>query len=480
MSHPISAFCRLAALLALLGLSACVATEGVGPEYRRPDSNLPASFATEGFAGKGASVELDHPVSERRSDWWSAFADPQLEALVLGVREHNHELQAGLARLNQARALIGVARSEGLPQLAFQPSFERAQTSDRLEVFSGTTAGRTANTTTLPFTLGWELDLFGRIQHGTEAALAESEVAQADLDALLLLLETEAASTYLAVRALDLEQEVVVRSVETQRDSAKLVRRRFELGAVSELDVARAEALLASSEADLVSLQSARVRAQYALAVLVGEPATSFRLEASPLVGVAPGIPAGLPSELLRNRPDLRRSERQLAAENARVGVATTAFYPSISLTGSAGWQATNEASLFDPEAQFWAIGPQVYLPLFQGKRNQANLDRARARYEEVVEQYQDTVLVALSEVESALADQRFLKSQSAAQQRAVEAALRARDISLKQYKVGTIDYLSVLDAERTALSAERAAARLRGEEFLNAVQLLRALGGRW
>ena len=342
------------------------------------------------------------------------------------------------------------------------------------------TAGRTLNTTTVPFTLGWEIDLFGRIRHTTDAAGAEAEVARADFDALLLLLEAEAVSTYLSIRALDLEQDVVERSVEIQRSSAQLVQRRFELGAVSELDAARADSLLASSEADLIALRSARARAQYALAVLVGEAATDFQLEDAPLAGAAPEVPAGLPSELLRARPDLRRSERLLAAANARIGIATAAFYPSFSLTGNAGWQATESSDLFDSEARIWAIRPQLYLPLFQGGRNRANLDRARARYEEVLEQYQNTVLVALAEVESALATQRFLETQAEAQQRAVEAALRARDVSLAQYDVGTIDHLGVLDAERTALEAQRTEARLRGERFLNTVQLIRALGGRW
>ena len=460
---------RLAALLPLLGVSACIATRGVGPEYERPEIALPEAFSQ----GTG-----DAP--DRRADWWRAFDDPRLDELIQSVREHNHELRAGLARLNQARALIGVARADGLPQVAFEPSFQRARTSDRLEVLPGVTAGRTVDTTTAPFTLGWELDLFGRIRHATDAAGAEAEVAQADFDALLLLLETQAATTYLSIRALDLEQDVVARSVEIQRSSAQLVQRRFELGAVSELDAARADSLLASSEADLVALQSARVRAQYALAVLVGEPATGFQLERAPLAGAAPKVPPGLPSELLRARPDLRRSERLLAAANARIGIATAAFYPSFSLTGNAGWQATASSDLFDSEARIWAIRPQLYLPLFQGGRNRANLDRARARYEEVVEQYQNTVLVALSEVESALATQRFLESQADAQQRAVEAALRARDVSLAQYDVGTIDHLGVLDAERTALDTQRSEARLRGERFLNTVQLMRALGGRW
>lgn len=455
--------------LALAGLSACIATSGVGPDYVSPTPDLPKVFSSPTTG-----------VEPLRADGWATFGDPEVEALVRSVRESNRQLRAGLARLRQARALIGTARANGLPQIALEPSFQRAQTSDRLEVLPGVTAGRTVNTATLPFTLGWEIDLFGRIQRATEAASAEFEVAQADYDALLLLLEAEAVSTFLTIRALDLEQAVVEESVATQRSSAALVRRRFELGAVSDLDVARADSLLASSESDLIALQRARVSAQNALAVLVGRPASTFRIARAPLTGNAPLVPAGIPSELLLARPDLRRSERVLAAENARVGVATAAFYPSISLTGNLGQSATYSADLFDSEARFWAIRPEVYLPVFQGGRNRANLERAKARYEEALETYQDTVLVALSEVESALAAQRFFVEEVAAQQRAVEASLRARNVSLAQYEAGTIDYLDVLDAERTLLSARRTEARLRGTTFQNTVQLLRALGGPW
>ncbi len=467
---------RIPLALSAFAIAACVSTRGVGPTYERPASPLPAAFGeTEPVEGERVA-----PDDARRTDWWAAFGDDELERIVRAVREHNHELRAGLAKLRQARALVRSARADGLPDLAFEPSFRRERTSDELEFLPGVTNGRTANTSTLPFTLGWEIDLFGRIQHTTEAAAADAEAARADFDALLLLLETEAASDYLTLRALDLEQDVVARSVTTQRDAVDLVQRRFELGAVSELDVARAGAQLATIEAELVALRAARARMQYALAVLVGEPATGFRVEPAPLVGLPPSIPAGVPSELLLARPDLRRAERRLAAENARIGIATAAFYPSLSLTGNFGWQATDEANLFESDARIWAVNPRLYVPLFQGGRNDANLERAQARYEEVVEQYQNAVLVALSEVESSLSTQRFLVAQRDVQQRAVAAALRARDVSVTQYEVGTLNYLSVLDAERTALDAQRAEARLRGDAFRNAVQLLRVLGGAW
>jgi len=457
---------------AALLLAACTA---VGPDFEAPETPLPDAYREA--AGAPATPEGG---SEARPDWWALFDDPELTELVGRVRANNHEARAGLARLEQARALLGVARADRLPQLAFEPSWSRAQSSDAVEFLPGVTNGRTQSTTTVPVTLGWELDLFGRIRRATEAARADADAAAADLDALLLLLSTEAAESYLGIRALDREVEVVLRGVETRREGADLVRRRFELGATSELDVAQAEAQLAQAEADLAALERARAAAVHALAVLVGETASTFELEPAPLAGEPPVVPPGLPSELLRARPDVRRAERVLAAENARVGVATAAFYPSLSLTGNAGWQATDASDLFAPDARIWGIGPSVYLPLFQGGRNQANLARAKARYEEVVEAYQQSVLVALADVETALASRTLLEREAEAQQRAVDAAQRARELSTVRYDAGTVDYLTVLDAERTALDAERAAARLQGARFTNTVALLRALGGRW
>lgn len=439
----------------------------VGPDYAGPEAEMPADYRYESRKNGRAAAE--------REDWWRIFDDAGLNRLVTRVRAGNHELKAGLERIEQARAMIGTATADGLPQVSGSASARR-QTGQR-EAVGG---GRPTNIFSAPLTVDWEMDLFGRIRRAREAAAASAQASEEDFRALRLALEAEAASGYFTLRALDREVAIVEDGVESRRDSLQLARDREELGAVSSLDVAQARALLATGEAALAELKRLRAAQEAALAVLAGEPASGFAISPEPLGGEPPRVPAGLPSELLRARPDIRRAERRLAAENARVGVAVAAFYPSISLSGNLGASATEISGLFDEGAKFWGIGPDVYVPIFQGGRNRAELDRSRARYEEVLQDYQQTVVEGLAEVETALSATRYYAGQADAQQRAVEASREARDIAVQQYEGGTASYLNVLDAERTALDAERRRAVLRGAEYVNTVELVRALGGRW
>ena len=447
--------------------SACM----VGPEYRKPTTSLPAAYRYEDRKnGKAAAA---------RSEWWKLFGDERLNGIIADVRANNHDLRAGLQRVEQSRALVRLAGAGSFPLISTTPSATRNRTS--AEVMGGTAAlgGATFSSYTVPLETTWELDLFGRIRRGQQAAAADAEAAEEDLNALRLALESEAAGGFFNLRALDREIGLVEAGISSRKESVSLAKDRLDRGVVSSLDVSQASALLATSEADLEGLLRLRSAQEAALAVLAGQPASGFRIPRSPLSSTPPSVPAGLPAELLRSRPDIRKSERALAAENARVGVAEAAFYPSVSLNGAVGVQATDLASLFSG-AGFWGIGPEVYVPLFQGGANQAELDRSRARYEEVLQNYQQTILEALNEVETLLAAQRQLKRQVAAQTRAVAAAHEARDTANAQYQGGATNYLAVLDAERTSLDAERQQAVLSGVEFINTVNLIRALGGRW
>ncbi|WP_411845209.1 efflux transporter outer membrane subunit [Roseibacillus persicicus] len=451
----------------LAGILALVSCATVGPDYQQPEADLPDSYRWESSKNGRSSAQRD--------GWWQVFNDAQLNTLITQVRSNNHDLKAGLKRLEQARSVIGISRAAGLPQVWGAPGVSRQRTSGQV-----TGGGSAFNTYSAPLTLDWEVDLFGRIRRQVEAAVSDVQGSEEDLNALLLSLETEAASRYFTLRALDEEIEIVSQGVKSRQDSLKLVKDRHELGAVSELDVAQASNLLASSEADLEGLKRERSAQEASLAVLTGRPATTFRVPSAPLRGTPPSVPGGVPSELLRARPDIRRAERALAAENARVGVAVAAFYPSLSLSGNLGLQSSDIENLFSKGARYWSISPQVYLPILQGGRNEAALAGAQARYEEVLENYQQTVLEALAEVETSLAARKFYLSQSAALDRAVVAAEKASEIANAQYEGGISNYLSVLDAERTSLDARRQQAVLRGVHFGNTITLIRSLGGRW
>ncbi|MDP0490076.1 MAG: efflux transporter outer membrane subunit [Verrucomicrobiota bacterium JB023] len=458
---------RLGVLLPALVLAACSTPNPVGPDYKEPQTSLPSNYRFE--------IRKNGRSAAQRDRWWTLFNDNGLNRLLEQVRASNQELRSGLARVEQARATLRLSAADTVPDVSTSPSITRNRTSS--EVFSG---GRTYNLFSAPVNASWEIDLFGGIRRNLEALTADAQASEEALNSLRLSLEAEAAAGYFNLRALDREIDIVREGVETRQNSLQLAQDRFDLGAVSQLDVSRAKSELATSEADLASLRRQRTTQETALATLAGKPASSFTIPHSPLTGSPPAIPASVPSELLRARPDIRSAERQIAAANARIGVATAAFYPSVSLTGNLGVQSYQLDQLLNLDAQYWSIGPQVYLPLFDGGRNQANLDISRAQYEEVLADYQQTVLESLAEVEARLAATRQLAIQDMAQKEAVKAAQAARDTAHDQYNGGISDYLSVLDAERTALNAERAQALLIGSEFVNAVNLIRALGGRW
>lgn len=445
-----------------------------GSDLAKADAPVPANYRhASSKNGKRAAV---------RDNWWRAFGDSGLNSLMSQLRAGNHDLRGGMKRIEQARTMVTSVRSGRIPQVSSSSNASRDRTSG--EVVRGGSIGKqasyTSNNYSLPVSVDWELDLFGRIRRGEEAAKADAQAAEEDYLALRLSLETQAASAYFTLRALDSEIAIVREGVVSRKSSLKLANDRQKLGVVSELDVAQAQALLASSEADLAALRRQRSAQESAIAVLVGRPASSFSLTSRRLTGRPPSIPAGIPSELARARPDIRRVERRLAAENARVGVAVASFYPSISLSGRMGLQASDISDVFTKGARFWGIGPSVYLPIFRGGQGKADLKRSKARYEEVLEDYQQTVLESLAEVETALSAAKHYHSQVAAQNRVVTASAQARDIAKAQYEGGTVNYLSVLDAERTSLNGEREQARLKGAEYINTVQLIRALGGRW
>jgi multidrug efflux system outer membrane protein len=448
----------------------CGLTAGctVGPDYKGASMAVPTSYRYE--------LKKNGKAAAQRENWWKIFGDSGLDRLESQVRADNFDLKAGLQRIEQSRALIRVAGADALPQVAATPYAQRA--SGTASAVTGST--KASNIFTVPLSVDWEMDLFGRIRRGIEAATAAAQATEEDYFGLRLALEAEAASGYFTLRALDREIQIVRDGVASRESSLKLAKDRLELGAVSGLDVAQAKGLLATSRAAVAELQRQRAAQEAALAVLAGRAASGFSIPVNPLSGIPPRVPAGMPAELLRARPDIRAAERQLAAENARVGVAVAAFYPSISLTGDLGIRATAISGLFDGGAEFWGIGPSVYIPIFQGGRNQAELNRSRASYEEVLAIYQKTVVSALAEVETSLSATRFYSQQSAYQRQTVEAAVEARDIAKDQYEGGTASYLSVLDAERTALDAQRQQSVLTGAEYLNAVALIRALGGRW
>ncbi|MBP8255785.1 MAG: efflux transporter outer membrane subunit [Opitutaceae bacterium] len=460
------------------GLAACLPVGflvlggcSVGPNYVRPVMVTPDAY-TENGAWKPATPKDDLP----KDNWWKIYKDPVLDRLASQCKAASPTLQAALARFEQARALVRVGRSALYPSVDVDASAVRGRSINRRA-----NGSRTGSTFSLPFDLSYELDLWGRIRRANEDARAQAEASAADYQNALLGLQADVVRSYFSLRSMEAEHLLLVRTLESRRQSLQIVKRRFDLGASGDLEVSLADAELATAEDDLLENEQERTALRLSLAVLCGEQPEQFHIEvdASPLPE-APMIPLALPSELIERRPDVAAAERRLAAANARVGVARAAFFPSIALTGAAGYASDELNSLLRWDSRIWSFGPLLNLPVFQGGRLNADLVRAQAAYAESLADYRQSVLVAFRDVETGLSDLRRLSDRRAVLERAVTSSRRAADLVGVRYRTGQVGYLDVTEAERTAITNERLAVTVRGEQLIASVLLIKALGGGW
>ncbi|QTA81855.1 Outer membrane factor efflux transporter lipoprotein, NodT-like [Desulfonema limicola] len=452
-------------IITALLISSCT----LGPDYVKPEIATPEGFKYEQKATDTAQQLL-------YESWWEIFNDDLLNQLILEAGQGNYELIAAVARVEQARAVARMSRSGFFPSIINEPSAQRRKQSETRAGYDGST-GAVYN---FPINVGYELDLFGGIRRGYEAGKAEAEAVEEDYNTIRLILETDLAVNYFALRSLDEEIRIVSRIYDLRQEQLELLKSRLQFGVISQLPVSQAIAELNSTHALLFSLQREHAKIQNAIAVLLGKAPSDLNIAPKPLAGDPPYIPSVVPSSLLTARPDIKRVERQLAAENARIGVAEASFFPRVIISGDAGFSTSHIGSLFDSRSFTWGIGPNIRLPLFEGGRNSANLERAKARYAEVYANYCQSVIRAIGEVEDALVSVDLFKKQADANQLAVQASTRAHEISKKQFDGGLINYLSVLDAERTMLNNLRLNSQLRGQRFISAVNLIKSIGGSW
>jgi multidrug efflux system outer membrane protein len=467
------------ALSALLVPASMAGSLTIGPDYRRPETELPAQYKAAELGTWKQARPADHLA---KGSWWEIFGDPVLNALQAQARYSNQDLKAAFAVVNQARAAARVARAEFFPTLDANPRFGRERFSPNQEPSFGAI---TANTYRMPLDLSYEIDLWGRIRRGFEGARADAAASVAAFHNVMLSLEADLAQNYFSLRALDAEIAVLARTIELRNDQLSIVQSRLDAGLGTDLDVARARTEVATSEAEIAGAKRRRVELENAIAILAGENPSTFNLanhEGTSAIWDAapPAVPADLPSNLLERRPDIAEAERRLAADNARIGVAKAAFFPALRLTGSGGFMSAEFDSLFNWESRCWSIGPSLSLPIFAGGRNAANLRRSRARFEESVARYRQRVLVAFGEVENALAGIHLLAEQAAAQDRALASSRSARDLAMESFSAGLSNFIDVIDADRASLQSQRASLQTAGQQFIATVQLIRALGGGW
>ena len=448
-----------------------------GPKYQKPDVTTPQNWQTP--APWREALPLD---SLPKGAWWEFFGDADLNQYELRAMANNQTLQAAIARLSEARASARVTAAGLYPELDAGARATRERLSGNRPV-NGTLIRPipvTENEFTIPFTLNYEIDLFGRVRHSVEAANAQLQASAADLENVRLLVSSELAADYFQLRELDSEIAVVQKAIAYQQQGLTLVNNRHTGGAASGLDVAQQQVVLDSSITQLSLLQQQRFQYQHALAMLQGLAPAEFVAPVKGLVTQPPPLPMILPSELLQRRPDIATAERQTAAANARIGVARAALYPSISLGGSGGLDSMAIGSLLNAPSFFWSLGLSALEPVIAGGRNRAQLDFARGGYQEAVSNYRETALTAFQQVEDALSGLTTLAAAYESQQRAVADAERALQLANARYTGGLVTYLDVITAEEQALSNEREETQLLGERMTTSVYLVKALGGGW
>ena len=469
---------------ALLALAGCT----VGPRYSRPAAPVPAPDAWKTQPPWQQAAPKD---ALPKGAWWQVYNDPTLDDYEQQLLKANQSLQAAADRLNQARSLARVATADFFPQLSADPNAVRERGSGNRPlngqgpvIVNGVTqpvSPYTQNVYTIPFSLSWEADVFGRVRRNVEAANATLQSTAADLQNAQLVLTAELAADYFSLRELDAEFQVVKESVGYQQKGLDLVNQRHDGGIASGLEVAQQATVLDSTVSQLSLVQQSRYQYEHAIAVLLGQSASSFSVPALPLNATPPPVPLGVPSDVLERRPDIASAERQMAYQNAEVGLARTAFYPHIEISNTGGgWQSTSISNLLSAPSLFWSIGADALEPLLQGGRNRANLAAARAAYDQAVANYRQTVLTAFQQVEDGISNLSTLSQALVTQGAAVEDARRALTIANNRYVGGVTNYLDVITAQTTLLSNQRLQTQLLGQQMVSSVYLVKALGGSW
>ncbi len=464
--------------LTILGLAAGCA---VGPRYQRPAATAPTTAVPSAWKTQAPWEQAAPKDSIPKGAWWQVFHDPELDAYEQQLLQANQSLLVARERLEQARSLARVATAGLFPQLSTDPNVAREAAGANRPLSGALSAtSYTQNVFTVPFSLNYEADLFGDVRHRVEAANATLQSTAADLENARLVLSAELAADYFSLRELDAELQVVNENVGYQRKGLDLVNYRHNGGIASGLEVAQQAALLDATLTQLALVKQSRAQYEHAIAVLAGQPASSFNIATAPLRATPPALPLGVPSDVLERRPDIASAERQVAYANAQVGIATAAFYPHITLGGSGGWQSRDITTLANAPSLFWSIGADALQPIFEGGRNRANLAATRSAYGGSVANYRQSVLTAFQEVEDGLSNLQTLAQAAGTQAAAVEEARRELTIANNRYVGGVTTYLDVITAQSTLLANERLATQLLGQQMVSSVYLVKALGGGW
>jgi outer membrane protein, multidrug efflux system len=467
----------LAVVAQIMAAALVLAGCAVGPDYMRPALDMPVAWTVEAPFREGAPNDL-----ASKGAWWLRFGDPKLDALEQQALAGSPTLTAASARLAQARAVLSASSAGLLPQVALSLREARQKVSANrpLTNYASPNFSTVQNDFVGAFAVNYEVDLAGRVRRTVEGARASVEQSAADLENVRLLLTAELATDYFSLRELDIELDVLSRSIDLQKRSLELATARHDLGAASGLDVAQQQALLDSTLTQVDVLRRQRTQFEHAIATLTGTAAPLFALAEEVRDLVPPQVPIGVPSDVLERRPDVATAERAMAVANAQIGVANAAFYPSIILGPSYGAESNSLGTLFNASSLLWSVGVSIAQPIFDAGRLRANLDFAKAGYDVTVANYRRVVLTAMQEAEDGITGMAALDRAFAQARVAIESARRVLDIATSRYEGGVATYLEVITAQQGLLNNERLAAQLQGQLLLTSVFLVKALGGDW
>lgn len=447
-------------------LSACA----VGPDYKQPDAPVaPAYKETGDWLSATPNDEA------QRGAWWEAFQDPQLNTLEQQVNVSNQTLAQAEAQYRQATALLRQTRAGFLPTVSLDASAQRSGGNN------GNTSTTIGNRYSLSADVAWELDVWGRVRRSVEANAANAKASAADLASVRLSTQAQLAQSYFQLRVTDEQKRLLDETVAGYERSLQLTQNQYNVGVAAKSDVVTAQAQLKSAQAQAIDVGIQRAQLEHAIAVLVGKTPAAFSIEPASMIAVIPpATPPGVPSTLLQRRPDIAAAERRMAAANAQIGVATAAYYPSLTISASGGFQSSSFSDWINVPHRFWSVGPAAALTLFDGGARSAQTDQAVAAYDQNVALYRQTVLTAFQEVEDNLVALHLLDQEAQVQDEAVAAAQESAKIATNQYKAGTVSFLNVVTAQNTAYSAQRSALTILNSRLSASVALIKALGGNW
>src|SRR5580704_15617876 len=472
-----------------VSVSCLIAGCTVGPKYHTPTVDTPAAFkelTPADYATTGGWKVAQPKDDTIRGKWWEIFNEPELNALEEKVNVSNQSIAASAASFLAARALVKEARSQLFPTVTTNPAITVQRPSATTGASSGSGTGAKSSSTgtftdyDLPFDATWQPDLFGRIRNTVKSAAYGAQASAADLENTRLTIQGEVVSDYFQLRGQDALKQLLDATVVAYQQSLDLTRALYDTGIDTEEAVAQAETQLEATKAQDEALGIQRAQFEHAIAMLTGQPASTFSIPVEPLRSSPPAIPVGVPSQLLERRPDIAAAERLVAQANAQIGIARAAYFPTVTLSAAAGFETVMFASWFTWPSRFFSVGPTVAETIFDAGLRRATVEQFRAQYEEAVANYRQTVLTAFQQVEDNLASLRILSVEIHQQDAEVRAAERANVLALERYKLGLDPYLDVIITQTTLLSNQEIAVTLRIDQMTSSSALIDSLGGGW